>query len=578
MKILHINFHTIRTKLLTMVISIFILITIFSFCNNLYSIEVVRNQVSQSNRNTMILQMRMLDFIFTNIEKFLVGMSSLDSDVKIIERGEISNELHLAKQNIGNKFKESTVLFSYIDALFLYSPMSDCYVESAGAYNEYIQKSHIQAFISEYLNGNDASINYENWFQVKINDQFYFFRIIKFNSTFVGAWVNINKLLLPLQTPEFGKMDHVFFATSDGEALIEPNWMTDKQINLNGSLESYYYTGEKNDYMVVGAQSAKGNFNLIALISEKNILEGLGIIQIFIRFIPFALLLIIPLVLAMLRKMIVVPISRIVKAMELMKKGDLDVQITHANSSDEFETVKETFNSMTREIKQLKIDIYEEKLMKQKSQLQYFQLQIQPHFFINCLNMIYNLAQVKDYKLVQELTMYLGNHFRYGLRSNSEMICLEDELQHINNYLKIQQLRFPYNLRIQNNVDDSLSDVLIPPLLIQTFIENAVKYALSMDVLVQISIEVHILPANDKMMEIVIYDTGPGFPDNVIYLLETGQRIGSGGDEHIGIYNIQQRLWLIYGKNSEIKISNIEPHGAKVNIIIPIDGRDLSEV
>jgi len=43
------------------------------------------------------------------------------------------------------KFKESTMLFSYIDALFLYSPMSDCYVESAGAYNEYIQKTHIQA-------------------------------------------------------------------------------------------------------------------------------------------------------------------------------------------------------------------------------------------------------------------------------------------------------------------------------------------------------------------------------------------------------------------------------------------------
>jgi len=561
-----------------MVIAIFILVTAFSFCNNFYSIEVVRNQVSQSNRNTMILQMNMLDFIFTNIEKFLVGISSLDADVKIIERGEINNELYLAKQNIGNKFKESTMLFSYIDALFLYSPMSDCYVESAGAYNEYIQKTHIQAYISEYLKGNDASINYENWFQVKINDKFYFFRIIKFNSTFIGAWVNIDRLLLPLQTPEFGKMDHIFFATSDGEALIEPNWMTDKQINLNGSLESYYYTGEKKNYMVVGAQSAKGKFNLIALISEKNILEGLGTIQIFIRFIPFALLLIIPLVLAMLRKMIVVPISRIVKAMELMKKGDLDVQIIHANTSDEFKIVKETFNSMTREIKQLKIDIYEEKLMKQKSQLQYFQLQIQPHFFINCLNMIYNLAQVKDYKLVQELTLYLGNHFRYGLRSNSEMICLEDELQHIENYLKIQQVRFPYNLCIQNNVDGSLINVLIPPLLIQTFVENAVKYALSMDALVQISIEVHTLPANNKMMEIVIYDTGPGFPDDVIYLLETGQRIGREGDEHIGIYNIQQRLWLIYGKNSEIRFSNMEPHGAKVNIIIPTDGRGLSEV
>jgi two-component system, sensor histidine kinase YesM len=566
----HLSLHSVQTKIVLLLLSIFAFFASFLIIENLYAIMVVRQQVSQSDRNTITLHMSRVDALFTNAERFLIERFSSDADIQTIEYGKSNNDLQMAKLSISNKFSEATMVYDNIDAFFLYSPISNCYIEGNSQVDEYDQLIQIRRFISAYFNNKTSSVNLTNWFPEKINNKYYLLRVIEFDSTYVGAWVSTDRLLSPLKAAGLGRMNDVLFASDNGQALSSVGKAFTEPFDLSGGRKNYYNSLDGQRYMVVSAPSSKGTFSLLALIGEKGVIEGLGVLQIVISLISLGVVILFPLFLIILHRMIVFPLNRVVKAMELIKEGNLDVHIDDRKTSDEFKIMNETFNSMTSEIKQLKIDIYEEKLIKQKAELQYFQLQIKPHFLMNCLNMISNLVQVKEYTLVQNMINYVGEYFQYGLKSNLSVASIKNELRHVENYLKIQQFRFPGKLNISIDVDDILKSALIPPLLIQTFLENSVKYALGMDEPTAISIEIHVNHSNEQLMEIDICDTGPGFPEQILMFLETGQHIIDAACDHIGIYNIQQRLWLIYGESASMTFSNEEPHGAHIHVVIPL--------
>jgi len=119
---------------------------------------------------------------------------------------------------------------------------------------------------------------------------------------------------------------------------------------------------------------------------------------------------------------------------------------------------------------------------------------------------------------------------------------------------------------------------MIPPLLLQTFIENSVKYAMNMDTVVELRLNGARLESDPDKMVFTIEDTGPGFPPNILEALENGKRIVDERGEHIGIFNVQQRLWLVYGDQSEISFENTDGPGARIRIVLPIQTTAYSEV
>src|SRR5690606_16872282 len=116
-------------------------------------------------------------------------------------------------------------------------------------------------------------------------------------------------------------------------------------------------------------------------------------------------------------------------------------RVEMGESSEEFQMLGQSFNSMMDEIQTLRINVYEEQISKQKEELQRLQLQVKPHFFLNTLNIIYNLAKVKSYERVQEMTISLINYFRFMFRSNTSFVMLHEDLEHTRNFLRIHSLR-----------------------------------------------------------------------------------------------------------------------------------------
>ena len=105
---------------------------------------------------------------------------------------------------------------------------------------------------------------------------------------------------------------------------------------------------------------------------------------------------------------------------------------------------------MADEVQKLKIDIYEKQLEKQKIELDYAQLQIRPHFYINCLNIIHSMAQVNLMNEIQEITFQVSVYLRYIFKKSMEPVTLEEELNFTRNYLRV--------LECMNDTGVSMSD------------------------------------------------------------------------------------------------------------------------
>ncbi|MNE65439.1 hypothetical protein D3C80_1609180 [compost metagenome] len=137
------------------------------------------------------------------------------------------------------------------------------------------------------------------------------------------------------------------------------------------------------------------------------------------------------------------------------------------------------------------------------------------------------------------------------------------------NYLRIQELRFPGQLIPEIKAPEFLLNTPVPPLVIQTFVENAVKHAITLDDPVYLYIELEMSEQPQAGIQIQIRDTGPGFQDEIIRKINQEERIVDEDGEHIGIRNLKQRLRLLYHGLGEVTLCNAVPHGASVGITLP---------
>ncbi|MGO4274832.1 sensor histidine kinase, partial [Paenibacillus sp. TAF58] len=342
--------------------------------------------------------------------------------------------------------------------------------------------------IVSMLQDTSVTPNVYRWYTWQSEGNHYVYHVIKTGGVYVGAWVDAKKLMIPLQLIDLGSNGAALLTSDHLEPMSHGELIAQKGIQLALTNQAYTLSGTKADYLVMGEPSKKGNFNLFALIPEETALEKLPYLQRISSIISIGAIVFLLLFIFYMRKVFLLPINRIILAMRKLSDGRLNSQIDYYPTSTEFGIMNETYNRMITEIQHLKINVYEEKLMHQHAELKHLQLQINPHFFLNSLNIVYNLATVKDFKLIQEMTKCLVAYFRFMFRSNSYLVTLKDELLHTQNYLRIQELRFPGILSYQIEAPEAVLSLQIPPLVIQTMVENAIKHAVNMDEQIRIDI------------------------------------------------------------------------------------------
>lgn len=178
------------------------------------------------------------------------------------------------------------------------------------------------------------------------------------------------------------------------------------------------------------------------------------------------------------------------------------------------------------------------------SELKALQSQINPHFLFNVLNTMTSLIRTNPEK-AREVTIDLSNYLRYNLDNNVKSVELIKELNQIDNYIKIEKVRFGDKLNIIYDVDESLYNFQIPSLIIQPLVENSIKHGI-LKKRENGCVKV-IVKKIDKDIEVVIEDDGVGIEQTVIDNLDKQIQ------ENIGLKNVHQRLKLLYGEGLNIK-------------------------
>ncbi|WP_422447176.1 ECF transporter S component [Thermoanaerobacterium sp. DL9XJH110] len=203
---------------------------------------------------------------------------------------------------------------------------------------------------------------------------------------------------------------------------------------------------------------------------------------------------------------------------------------------------------------------YQAKLLA-RAELKALQSQINPHFLFNALNTIISVCR-KDPGKARELLVYLGDFFRKNLSAGRELVPLRQEIEHVKAYLAIEQARFGDRLKAVFEIDPGV-DIMVPPLLLQPLVENAVKHGLLPK---KQGGTVRIIARNvGDGAEIVVADDGVGMEAGVAEEVLSQRTFR----DRIGLSNVNSRLESLYGKKSRLTISSRPGSGTQVKFFIP---------
>jgi two-component system sensor histidine kinase LytS len=203
-----------------------------------------------------------------------------------------------------------------------------------------------------------------------------------------------------------------------------------------------------------------------------------------------------------------------------------------------------------------------QKQLLRKAEFQALQSQINPHFLFNALNTITCFCREKPER-ARELLIDLTTYFRNCLQDVASIVTVTEELQHIKAYLDLEKARFEEKLQIIIDVDEICSNDRIPNLILQPIVENAVKHGAM--VMEQGIIQIHIYHLEERKLCLEVWDNGPGFPEDVLVSLNTRCKNYIG----IGVWNVNERLISIYGKDVHLEIEN-KNSKTLVKMVLPI--------
>ncbi|MEW9052885.1 MAG: histidine kinase [Neobacillus sp.] len=507
-------------------------------------------EVESTHKNMLESYIAQIDPQLKNSMAYTLDMANFQYDPKILLTENDDSNIAFTKYRIFTSFSNRLLSNNYIDAFFLYIKSRDYFITAT---QNNVSSSEIIA-LKNYVISQTGIIESSNsslkssWTFSKIENYNCLINISYSNKDIVtGAYINTDRLLDKFSTKNLSTSTLSFITTDSLNDVV---------------------SNKAKDHILVTSQSSIVRVNLMAVLSKQEILKTLPFLYKYILIISILLALQMPLLMLLMKFTVVNPLHKLTKSMAKVRIGDLNHRIEANRSSNEFEIVNTTFNEMMDTVQNLKIHVYEEQIKVQKSQLRTLQLQVNPHFLINSLNMVNNLIQNEDLPTARKLILQSVDYFRYMAKVENDFVPLTEELKHISDYLEIQKIRYKDKFTYSINVNQMIDDMLIPPMLIQNFVENSIKYAIDMSKVIHISISVDYFEVDYyPYAKIMITDTGVGYPISILEKINSGMKLTDSLGEHIGIYNSVQRMTILYNGKATWKFYN--NGGAVVELTLP---------
>ena len=224
------------------------------------------------------------------------------------------------------------------------------------------------------------------------------------------------------------------------------------------------------------------------------------------------------------------------------------------------------------EIVHLKIQSYEKIIALKDMELRSIRLQIKPHFFLNAISTLSSMNSQGRGQQIKGYVEALSKNIRYMFKSGLHTVPVKEEIRHIENYFDMQEFKYPNCAFYFIDLPPALEGWRIPQMLIQTFVENEFKYAVSVDAVLTVLIKVSLDEHNGQTMLLLeIEDDGKGYPRDVLRYMNGQGRPRTTDGTRVGLWSVKRMLELMYERGDLLELKNVEPHGCLDKIWIPAE-------
>ena len=254
-------------------------------------------------------------------------------------------------------------------------------------------------------------------------------------------------------------------------------------------------------------------------------------------------------------------IEELTENMNQVSQGVREVTV-YSDSEDEVGLLIRGFQSMMDEINRLFKEVYESKIALKEFELKALTAQINPHFLYNSLSIINWMAIRSDQTEISRVTLALSTFYRTALSKGKDMVTVESCIQNIEAYLEIQLVMHDNDFRIEWKIDPDVKGEIVPKLLLQPVVENALEHGLDVkeegEKILKLSF---VQDGNDVLL--MVEDNGAGMDQAEAETLVTYQAVG------YGLKNVNDRICLLYGEDHKIRIYIKKGEGTRVEMRIP---------
>ncbi|WJH33460.1 sensor histidine kinase [Paenibacillus sp. CC-CFT747] len=273
------------------------------------------------------------------------------------------------------------------------------------------------------------------------------------------------------------------------------------------------------------------------------------------------------------------PLRKLAYGMKQLRTGNFNIQLADKRV-DELGYVIESFNRMAENQRSLIRDHYEKELLLSKVELKFLQSQINPHFLYNTLDSIYWTAKNYEADEISEMVLNLSKFFRLSLSKGREAVSISETIEHLQYYIKVQQLRFLDHFTVRYAVSEESKPYQVLKLLLQPLVENAILHGLEKrnrggELVIFTMVE-------GNRLVLGVRDNGIGMnADRLAYIrteLDRASRESSRvpaddrkGKDLFGLRNVAARLAVFYGEEAELVFQSEEGVGTTSLIYLPLE-------
>lgn len=541
----------------------------------------IADQVLQSSHANIQAQIKQLEKTLSNVNYTLLGLLASDENIAEINRADATLfERNQAILGLKTTFTELRNIFMGDFNCFFYDRAQGLFIMPTPVNANMALTDKITRNTIDYIRGRDENLSISNkkWRMLTTESGIaYLVKIYRNNDSYVGAWIEMDKVYANFMANQYSSVDFGMAVVQNGEIVTQADRYQKvarthavvvsptQPRRTQGIYEIAYYSVARGEFSFVFMTNVLGKYQSVRILLIGLVAALVGILGLGVWLLVYV------------HRQLLRPINAFVNNLSVES-----LQPARENPWGrgprfaELDRVDMLFRSARAQIEELKIAMYENELERQRMEMEYLQLQIKPHFFVNCMSVIYNMAQSKHFEAIQRLSLSVSNYLRTVFAKGSEPVTLEKELAHVRNYLNINMIRYEGEFNAKILLPRELKNYLVAPLLIHTMAENCVKHAITGDNSTMCIAVDKVMRDGAEMIHIAVSDNGPGFKEDVLLALNASQDLTVDG-RRIGLSNLRRRLAYFYHGRGRMVFSNPQQGGALVEVWIPAQQKEVQE-